>query len=217
MPGGTSASRAGGRMARERRPSQRQLGFWRWFRTLPILAMVITLVICAGASFAPASVLRNLVFPVRHAESIEASCSRYGVDPCLVCAVIRCESNWDDEAQSSAGAVGLMQVMPDTARTLASWGLVDASVYDPENLTDPATNIEYGTAFLAYLSSQLSSTEEVIAAYNAGLGAGQEWTASGEDIADSIEFAETRIYLERVLLAYEGYQRCYPEGIVAEA
>ena len=175
--------------------------------------MVVTLVICVGSSIAPSALLRRLLFPVRHAELIEGSCARHGVDERLVCAVIKCESNWDDDAVSSAGAQGLMQVMPDTARTLASWGLVDSSVFDPEDLMDPATNIEYGTAFLAFLSSQLTSTEEVIAAYNAGLGSVQEWIASGDDIVDAIQFAETRIYLERVMLAYEGYRRCYPEGI----
>lgn len=200
-------------MATESRPKRRSLRFWRWFRTLPILAMVVTLVICVGSSIAPSALLRRLLFPVRHAELIEGSCARHGVDERLVCAVIKCESNWDDDAVSSAGAQGLMQVMPDTARTLASWGLVDSSVFDPEDLMDPATNIEYGTAFLAFLSSQLTSTEEVIAAYNAGLGSVQEWIASGDDIVDAIQFAETRIYLERVMLAYEGYRRCYPEGI----
>ena len=205
----------GGRVANDARAQRRRLGFWRWFRTLPILAVGLTLAVCLAVSVAPARLIRTVFFPVHHAEEIETSCSRHGVDPRLVCAVISCESGWDDDAVSSVGAMGLMQVMPETASTLASWGLVDAYAYPPENLSDPVTNIEYGTAFLAYLSSQLSSTEEVVAAYNAGLGSVQQWIASGDDIVDAIEYAETRIYLERVMLAYEGYQRCYPDGITS--
>ena len=201
-------------MANDARDTRRRRRFWRWFRTLPILAVILTFGLCVATTFAPTNLLRTFVFPVRHTEEIQASCDRHGVNPRLVCAVISCESGWDDGAMSSAGAMGLMQVMPETAETLASWGLVDASVYDPNNLMDPAVNIEYGTAFLAFLTSQLSSTEEVVAAYNAGLGSVQEWTTSGEDFVDAIEYAETRIYLERVMLAYEGYERCYPDGIV---
>ena len=106
-----------------------------------------------------------------------------------------------------------MQVMPDTASHLAEMGLVDAGSYSPTDLTDPLVNIEYGCAYLAYLHESLSSTEEVVAAYNAGLGAVQGWLADGGSIPEDIEYAETRAYVERVMNAYEGYRESYPDGI----
>ena len=74
-------------------------------------------------------------------------------------------------------------------------------------------NIEYGCAYLGYLQTHLSSLDEVIAAYNAGIGTVQGWIADGATLPEGIEYAETRAYLERVRAAYEGYQRSYPEGL----
>lgn len=142
-----------------------------------------------------------------------ASCERHGVDPDLACAVIKCESGWDEDAVSAAGAVGLMQVMPETAASLNSLGIVSKEEYDPVNLAVPEVNIEYGCAYLGYLQDHLSNVSEIVAAYNAGIGTVQGWLSGGGNISEEIEYTETRVYLERVRLAYEGYQRSYPDGI----
>ena len=92
-------------------------------------------------------------------------------------------------------------------------GLVDGSAWDADNLTDPSTNIEFVCAYLGYLQGRLSSTEEMVAAYNAGIGSVQGWLDEGGVIPDDIAFAETRAYLQKVTLAYEGYQRSYPSGL----
>ena len=63
-----------------------------------------------------------------------------------------------------------MQVLPETASELASWGSVDSALYPPDRLTDPAVNIEYGTAYLRYLVEHYHEMEPAIAAYNAGMG-----------------------------------------------
>ena len=138
---------------------------------------------------------------------------RHGVDPLLACAVIQCESGWDEDVVSSAGAVGLMQVMPIAAETMVLQGIVDPERWDPDALADPEVNIEYGCATLGYLQDQLSSLDETIAAYNAGLGAVQGWIDEGGSIPEDIEYAETRAYVERVREAYEGYRQSYPDGI----
>lgn len=192
----------------------RSVRFFRWYRTIPLLLMALVLALTLGVSALPASLLRATLFPVSYESQIETSSARHGVDPYLVCAVIKCESNWDETVQSSAGAVGLMQLMPDTAESIASMGLVNSNVYDPDNLTDPTTNIEYGCAYLSYLDDQLGSQDAVIAAYNAGLGSVQSWTSgSTAEIADVIRYPETRFYLERVNDAYDQYVRLYPDGI----
>lgn len=184
-----------------------------WHRVVPVCAMLAALLVAGALSLVPSSLTRGLFYPVGHAGQIEAAARRHGVDPLLVCAVIQCESGWDESALSSAGAVGLMQVMPATAESLAALGVVDASEYDPSDLADPLVNIEYGCAYLGYLQGQLDSLDEVVAAYNAGPGSVARWTAEGGTIPDDIEYAETRAYLERVRAAYEGYQRSYPQGI----
>lgn len=178
--------------------------------------MGIMLALTLGANALPSALLRATLYPVSYVSQIEASSERHGVDQYLVAAVIKCESNWDATVESSAGAVGLMQLMPDTAKSIASMGLVDSSTYDPDNLTDPATNIEYGCAYLAYLDGQLGSQDAVIAAYNAGLGSVQSWTSGGTvNVSDVIRYPETRFYLQRVNDAYSQYQRLYPNGLAA--
>lgn len=188
--------------------------FFRWYRTVPIVLMALLLAITLGVNALPSALLRATIFPVSYVSQIESSSSRHGVDPYLVTAVIKCESNWDPDVRSSAGAVGLMQLMPDTAESIASMGLVDSATYDPDDLTDPATNIEYGSAYLGYLEQQLGSQDAVIAAYNAGLGSVQSWTADGSgSVSEAIRYPETRFYLQRVNDAYQQYQRLYPDGL----
>ena len=195
--------------------SRNERGFLRWYRVMPMLAVLITLAICLGLDRGPVTLARTFLYPVSYADQVQGSADRHGVDARLVCAVIKCESGWDSDARSSAGAVGLMQVMPSTADSLAEMGVVDDSVWDPDNLSDPATNIEYGSAYLAYLQENFSSTDEVVAAYNAGIGTVNQWLSEGGSISDSIDYPETSQYLERVDRAYEGYVRCYPDGITA--
>jgi soluble lytic murein transglycosylase len=189
--------------------------FWVWFRAVPIVAMAIVLALSLAVSVAPRAILRAVLCPVDYGDYIVQSSERHGVDSYLVCAIIRCESGWDATTTSSAGAVGLMQVMPSTAETLAEMGYVDSSTYDPNNLTDPATNIEYGCAYLSYLQQNLSSEEEVIAAYNAGISKVLEWSSGGGDISEAIDYPETAAYLERVKAARAQYEYCYPDGINA--
>lgn len=193
----------------------RNARFWRWYRTIPLLLMGALLALSLGIDFLPQSLVRSLFFPVSYAERIDETAERYNVDPHLVAAMIRCESGWNEMAQSRAGAVGLMQIMPETAKSVSEMGVVDTARYNPSDLTDPATNIEYGTAYLSYLQTHLSTNEEVIAAYNAGLGTVQGWQSEGEDgeFVDSISYPETRYYVERVNEYLRQYQKYYPNGM----
>jgi soluble lytic murein transglycosylase len=106
-----------------------------------------------------------------------------------------------------------MQLMPETAAEVADLGLVDSTVYDPADLGDADTNIEYGCAYLAYLQRNCDTTDEVIAAYNAGIGKVSSWKAEGGDFSSAIDYAETSAYLTRVNDARSQYQRLYPDGI----
>lgn len=194
--------------------------FWRWYRSIPLTLMALMLALSVGLTLLPSAVVRRVLFPVEYATQINGAASRHDVDPYLVAAVIKCESNWDVSAQSAAGAVGLMQLMPSTAQEVARLGLVDSRTYSASDLSNPTNNIEYGAAYLGYLEKQLGSTDEVIAAYNAGLNMVHTWNASGtsqasagSSFADRIAYPETRIYVQRVNDAYQHYQSLYPEGL----
>lgn len=207
--------RQDGRRPRARQGnSGRRPGFLRWYRVVPAVLLVVTLLVCALPHLMPTTVGRSY-YPVSYAQEIEDASDRYGVDPLLVCAVIKCESGWDSSAVSSVGAQGLMQLMPETAADLVDMGLVDGAVYDATSLTDPTVNIEYGCAYLGFLQKNLSSNQEVIAAYNAGIGTVLSWLEDGGSVPEDISYVETRVYLERVQEAYEGYAQAYPSGIGA--
>ncbi|GAP22527.1 soluble lytic murein transglycosylase [Leptolinea tardivitalis] len=116
---------------------------------------------------------------------IQKASAKYGVDADLVKAVIQNESAYDPEAVSSAGAMGLMQLMPATA---ASLGV--------ENPLDPEENIEGGVKLLRELLNQFGGNlTNTVAAYNAGAGAVQQYGGVPP-------YQETQLYVNRVLSTY---------------
>lgn len=149
-------------------------------------------------------------YQLDHVSEIAASATRHRVSPYLIAAVIEAESDWDPGAQSAAGAVGLMQVMPSTAVELAERGVVDADRYPPARLEEPAVNLEYGSAYLRYLVERYHETETALAAYNAGLANADAWAEQGGDIRDRIEFPETRHFVLKVSRAKDRYEALYP-------
>jgi len=120
------------------------------------------------------------------AHYVEEHAASHGVDPRLVRAVIQAESAWDREARSRTGAMGLMQLMPETA--------VELAVADP---WEEGENIRGGTAYLARQIASFGSMELALAAYNAGPGAVKRYGGIPP-------FAETREYVRRVLSLYHG-------------
>lgn len=179
---------------------------------IALLAIVFTL---GGATLlylrGPAP-WQRYYYPLSHAEQIADSSARHRVNPFLVAAVINAESKWKPATTSAAGAVGLMQILPSTARDLARRGRVDAKRFPPDSLSDPAVNIEYGTAYLRYLVNRYHEIETVLAAYNAGLRHADEWKAKGGDIRAAIEFPETRHYVLRVMRGKDRYTELYPDA-----
>ncbi len=104
----------------------------------------------------------------RVAVAIIREAQRNNVDPMLVIALIRCESSFNNYAVSHVGAMGLMQVMPDTGTYLAD--KAGFRLGRSTNLFDAETNIELGTAYLANLIERFGSLEHALVAYNAGPG-----------------------------------------------
>ena len=192
-------------------------------KRFPWVALVVVLALLSACgtllfrSCSSGDLERKLVYPVHHEQLIAESCARHGVDPHLACAVIKCESDWQVDAVSSAGARGLMQLMDYASADMIDLGVV-STAYDPDNLFDPATNIEFGCGLLGYLQDNLANEDEVIAAYNAGIGSLYRWRETlGADpekqLEEVIDYPETVAYLQRVREAKQAYQRLYPLGI----
>ena len=185
--------------------------FFRWYRALPLAAVLIFGLIAGVYTYAPAVVFSGL-YPIDYEEYVSRSSSSHNLDPYLVCAVIKAESDWDPSAESSQGAQGLMQLMPETAQDMIAKGLVDGSEYSAQHLDDPATNIEFGCAYLSYLLTYFNgSTDRAIAAYNAGMGNVNGWARENTVLHNAITFPETQAYLVRVNNAWDRYKTLYPD------
>lgn len=186
--------------------------FFRWFRVIPLALMLGFGLVSAVYVQAPAALFKP-AFQLKYEQMILESAKRHNVDPYLVAAVIKCESNWKPTVASAQGAQGLMQLLPETASDMVEKKLVDGSVYDASNLGDPATNIEFGCAYLSYLLKYFNgSTERSIAAYNAGMANVDNWSKQRTALRNAITFPETQAYLARVNNAYARYEQLYPSA-----
>ena len=169
--------------------------------------------------------LGKLMYPVKYEDEIVASAEASGVEPYLIAAVIRTESKFKTGNVSKKGAVGLMQIMPDTAR----W-ILEQTSRDPallSELDEPELNIELGSWYLASLRKQFASVLEtlpndedrialVAASYNAGPGNVSKWLSDGVwsgryNESQAIPYGETRHYVQRVVYFYKKYERYYDD------
>ncbi len=137
----------------------------------------------------------------------------YNVDPLLLAAVMKAESNFDHRAVSKKGARGLMQIMPDTGTWIAS-RMGDAA-FDPEVLFEPETSIKLGAWYIADLRKEFrGDTILVLAAYNGGRGNVKNWFEGKEHSGTLIKikqipFPETRHYIKKVLWYHRIYNLLY--------
>ncbi len=155
---------------------------------------------------------QRVYHPLRYEAAIAASAEKNGIDPYLVAAVINAESGFDRTQVSSAGAVGLMQLMPMTAMEVAAAEGINHRI-DTESLKDAELNIAIGTRHLADLLGRYTETETALAAYNAGSGNVDRWISEGDTTTLAVAgFPETRAYVERVLAERARYRELYPEA-----
>lgn len=159
--------------------------------------------------------LATWMYPIHYEEDIKASASNYGMEPHLVAAIIRTESNFETGRESRKGALGLMQLMPDTAHWVVEQAGFD-SVNDEILRHRADVSIEVGTWYLNSLHRQFDHNPvAAVAAYNAGPGNVRKWLDSGQwdgamKTVKEIPFGETRHYVQRVFYYYNKYKDLYP-------
>ena len=154
--------------------------------------------------------IRDFIYPLKYNEYVDKYSEEFGVDRFLVYAVIKGESNFDPEAVSSKGAVGLMQVMQGTADEIgASLGVEDVDLYDEE------VNIRIGTKYLSDLIDRYDGNINLaIIAYNAGTGNVSKWIEEGVIKSDgsdleNVPYKETNMYVRKILRNYRVYGVIY--------
>jgi len=142
-------------------------------------------------------------YPLRYESIVRSHARNYDLDPALLAAVIYAESKFDAGARSRSGAVGLMQLTPETAQGIAT--RTGGSGFRVTHLTNPEINIRYGAWYLRHLFRKYHQERLVLAAYNAGQGNVDGWLSRGEEI----QFPETSAYVERVEEFKDIYRDAY--------
>ena len=157
---------------------------------------------------------RRYLYPYHYKQTVEYYADRYSVDRNLVAGIILAESKFDTKAVSHPGAVGLMQVMPETGTWIAHQ--IEDDSFTVSKLHEPEMNIKYGTWYMASLQEEFGGNKILaLAAYNAGRGNVHEWIElygwDESTFSDytQIPFPETREYVKRVLENEQQYVRLY--------
>jgi soluble lytic murein transglycosylase len=201
MSRGTAIRRRAARSSSVRR---RTLG------TLAALALIVLIaaLIASGVNHA----VSKLGLPLTNASTIRKQAAAKHLDPALVAGVIYAETKFEPR-ESSAGAEGLMQILPETAYFIAQRS--GGSAFTASDLATPSINVAYGSYYLRYLLDHYDGDEMLaVAAYNAGLANVDRWVAAakakgGHLTVATIPFPETRAYVERVQSAQRDYRSTY--------
>jgi soluble lytic murein transglycosylase len=136
-------------------------------------------------------------YPLRYEHIVKGHAENYRLDPALLAAVIYQESKFDADARSESGAIGLMQLLPETAEGIAT--RTGGTRFEQDDLFDPEINIRYGSWYLRHLLDKYGSEEEALAAYNGGQG----------NLDRGIVHTETEHYVSRVLKLRRIYRDAY--------
>lgn len=196
-------------IAKNERQEQKRINY-------SLLAGILILFVCFAVYFVSQIQLvqRNYIYPFPYQEIVQRYAEKYHVDKSLCVAVVKVESKFKHDAVSHRGALGLMQIMPETGHFIARQLDEDFST---EQLKDPETNIRFGVWYLSTLEQEFEGNDVLaLAAYNAGRGnvhawmTEEGWSMNFKDI-NSIPFGETRDYVKNVLKSQAKYKELYDD------
>ena len=168
----------------------------------------ISFFICITLFLVGAFVFYNIKYPLKFNQFINYYSNVFNLEPSLVASIINEESSFKCNCVSNSGAIGLMQIIPNTARYIAEEILKEE--YIEEKLFLPETNIKYGCCYLNYLSKKFENTQEVLCAYNAGETIVNKWLnnkkySENGKLLNKIPYSETNIYINKILKGKKYY------------
>ena len=174
---------------------------------LAFLCTVFWLTLVFGAAYK--IVEKNYLYPLCYKDEIIATAREYDIDTALLFAIVKTESGFNPQAVSPKGAVGLMQILPSTARFIAE--KKDITDYD---LSDVRVNLDFGAYYWGYLTAKFDGVFETAAAYNAGEGTDKNWLNNREYSADGkrldvIPYPETAAYVKKICESTKRYKKLY--------
>lgn len=176
-------------------------------RSLSLAVLGLTVVAVLGFTTIdidePPRFLERVRYPLEYEPIIRGHARNYRLDAALIAALIYQESRFRKDAESSSGAIGLMQVLPATAKGIAL--RTGGTAFRTEDLYNPEINIRYGSWYLRHLLDKYGDVRTALAAYNAGQANVDRWRSEGSGIA----FQETREYVDRVLSLRRVYRRAH--------
>ena len=181
----------------------------RWFRA----AFYGILFLLLGVSFVETEYVQKKFFnPLLYEREIKEYAERNNIPASLVASVIKNESRFVASAVSKSGAIGLMQIMPETGIWIAQQ--MGWAGFKQNLINEPAVNIRLGCWYLSELKHEFKREETALAAYNAGRGQVREWLENGRwdgVKVQNIPFDETRKYVQNVLEDKRKYEKLYGE------
>lgn len=183
-----------------------------------VIALVVICILGVSLFFVGRSFYIKEEYPLAYTPQIQMVAKQYGFDPVWLASIIRQESKFEPEAVSKSGAVGLMQLMPDTAKWICE---MRGKKYEKDRLSDPSYNMDLGCWYLDYLMDMFGSDQDtVLAAYNAGQGQVKTWLKDSRYSSDgkslhTIPFEETHGYVQGINQFYQKYQKYHNEELHA--
>ena len=177
-----------------------------------IITVAIILILCILIAFLNIPIrIQKIIYKKDYQEYVQKYSQEYDVDENLVYALIKAESNFNANAESGKGAIGLMQLMESTAQDVCKKTDLNISNEDvKDKLLEPEININIGTKYLSILIQKYGNVEVAITAYNAGSGTVDTWIekgiikADGSDV-ENIPYKETNNYVRKILRDYKIY------------
>ena len=179
-------------------------------RRAVLLGLTLVVILLAGVVIVLATKppwWERVRYPLRYSQFVRVHAKENHLDPALLAAVIYQESKFNADAQSTSGAIGLMQLTPSTAEGIAI--RTGGSQFHTSDLFNPEINIRYGAWYLADLFQKYGKESLVLAAYNAGQGNVDRWRSLGE----SIQFPETKAYVSRVEQLQHVYEKAWHSSL----
>ena len=181
-----------------------------------IFIIILIMLISFAVIFEVPTKVMKLIYPIKYENYVEEYSEKYEVDKYLIYAVIKAESNFNENAQSSKDAKGLMQLMESTAKDILK-KTDDININEDELATkiiEPQYNIALGTKYISLLTKKYESIELALVAYNAGSGNVDNWIEQGilQNDGSNIEnvpFKETNNYVRKILRDYNIYKDLY--------